>query len=206
MIDIWVIATNDEKSREQRGSLTIEALLVMTMLLLILFTTIGFAYAEHIEVEMMAEMQATSSDMSVFMLVPLNTSEYPQKVVVTNLLNIWSQSQLQDAFKGDHLITKINTSQSYLDNEEIYMWHVTYEVALPLLSLKKTAVLPVASVYDKRINQTNDLTLYITRTGECYHLETCYHLRQSKIKTTKSEAIENGYRPCKVCLPNGPEM
>jgi hypothetical protein len=43
--------------------------------------------------------------------------------------------------------------------------------------------------------------VYITRTGAKYHLGTCRYLRQSKIKTTKKEAINNGYSACKVCQP-----
>ena len=41
--------------------------------------------------------------------------------------------------------------------------------------------------------------MYITRTGERYHQSFCRHLRKSRIKTTRSEAIENGYTPCGNC-------
>ncbi|MEI0477966.1 Ada metal-binding domain-containing protein [Brachyspira pulli] len=43
--------------------------------------------------------------------------------------------------------------------------------------------------------------VYITRTGEKYHLEHCSSLRRSKIKITLSEAIKKGYEPCKRCNP-----
>ena len=43
--------------------------------------------------------------------------------------------------------------------------------------------------------------VYITRTGEKYHLEHCSSLRRSKIKITLSEAIKKGYEPCKRCKP-----
>lgn len=46
-----------------------------------------------------------------------------------------------------------------------------------------------------------DQIVYITRTGEKYHLEHCSSLRRSKIKITLSEAIKKGYEPCKRCKP-----
>lgn len=44
-------------------------------------------------------------------------------------------------------------------------------------------------------------TVYVTRTGEKYHRGSCQHLRRSKIEIKKSEAIRQGYEPCKVCRP-----
>lgn len=53
---------------------------------------------------------------------------------------------------------------------------------------------------DDGIDEVNDVTVYITRTGECYHKEGCYHLRKSKIPVQLSEILrENEYRPCSHC-------
>ena len=52
-----------------------------------------------------------------------------------------------------------------------------------------------------RQSQTKETVVYITKTGEKYHRDGCRYLRQSKIKTTKKEAIKNGYGACKVCKP-----
>lgn len=46
-----------------------------------------------------------------------------------------------------------------------------------------------------------EVVVYITRTGEKYHQSDCRYLRQSKIQTTKKEAVKNGYSACKVCKP-----
>lgn len=51
------------------------------------------------------------------------------------------------------------------------------------------------------LSQTKETVVYITKTGEKYHKDGCRYLRQSKIKTTKKEAIKNGYGACKVCKP-----
>ncbi len=44
-------------------------------------------------------------------------------------------------------------------------------------------------------------TLYITETGEKYHLESCGNLSRSKIETTLEDAVKYGYEPCKTCKP-----
>lgn len=44
-----------------------------------------------------------------------------------------------------------------------------------------------------------DETVYITRTGEKYHKEGCFHLRKSKFGISIDKAVEQGYEPCKHC-------
>lgn len=44
-------------------------------------------------------------------------------------------------------------------------------------------------------------TVYITRTGECYHLSWCSSLRRSSIPISLGDAISRGYRPCHICNP-----
>lgn len=44
-------------------------------------------------------------------------------------------------------------------------------------------------------------TVYITKTGNCYHRSNCSSLRRSKIATTLKEAIADHYSPCSNCEP-----
>ncbi|MFH1905357.1 MAG: hypothetical protein ABIK53_07555 [bacterium] len=46
----------------------------------------------------------------------------------------------------------------------------------------------------------NDPIVYVTRTGKCYHRDSCSYLRKSKIPMKLSEARKL-YRPCKRCKP-----
>ena len=46
----------------------------------------------------------------------------------------------------------------------------------------------------------NDTIVYITKTGECYHLSDCSCLGKSKIPKTLYDASQN-YRPCQLCFP-----
>lgn len=43
--------------------------------------------------------------------------------------------------------------------------------------------------------------VYITKTGEKYHVGSCSYLRLSKISITLSEAVRQGYTACSVCKP-----
>jgi hypothetical protein len=44
-------------------------------------------------------------------------------------------------------------------------------------------------------------TVYITDTGTKFHRGSCRYLANSKIAISRSEAIAEGYTPCKVCKP-----
>lgn len=44
-------------------------------------------------------------------------------------------------------------------------------------------------------------TVYITNTGEKYHVQTCRYLKKSCIAVDLSSAVNDGYTPCSVCKP-----
>ena len=57
--------------------------------------------------------------------------------------------------------------------------------------------------HDDQTAQTDndELTVYITDTGQRYHLSTCRSLRLSKHAISLGEAKRRGYTPCKICQP-----
>lgn len=46
-----------------------------------------------------------------------------------------------------------------------------------------------------------NMTVYITKSGEKYHLAGCRYLSKSCIKTTLKEAVNKGFDHCSVCNP-----
>jgi hypothetical protein len=44
-------------------------------------------------------------------------------------------------------------------------------------------------------------TVYVTKTGEKYHVGTCRYLAKSKIAIELNDAINRGYGACKICQP-----
>ena len=192
--------------KKQEGSLAIESLMVMSMLMLILFTGIGLIYAEKVETDVLSEMMNISKDMSVAMMVPLNTTKLESRILATETLNIWGNHRVEDAFETNALMSDIQSHKSYMDNAGIYFWTLSYKLKLPLLTIKREITLPVSAVFKGQVISENDVVVFITRTGECYHAPDCFHLRLSKIKTTKATALEEGYRACQNCLARSPQV
>lgn len=50
-------------------------------------------------------------------------------------------------------------------------------------------------------NDDDDITVYVTKTGEKYHYSWCGYLHSSKIAKTLSSAKAAGYTPCSRCNP-----
>ncbi|MCD7917318.1 MAG: hypothetical protein LUF84_02500 [Clostridiales bacterium] len=46
-----------------------------------------------------------------------------------------------------------------------------------------------------------DILVYITASGEKYHLSTCRYVKDGGIEISLAEAQAQGYEPCKVCCP-----
>lgn len=61
---------------------------------------------------------------------------------------------------------------------------------------------PAASTVRQQVKQkaTDDITVYITRTGKKYHRAGCRYLRRNMIPMKLSEARKR-YSPCSVCMP-----
>ncbi|AEE97681.1 MBL fold metallo-hydrolase [Mahella australiensis] len=74
-------------------------------------------------------------------------------------------------------------------------------------SENKTVVVPVPAPSKEKVTPAplqpskNDVTVYITDSGEKYHKDGCRYLKKSKIPIKLSEAKAKGYTPCKVCGP-----
>lgn len=69
-----------------------------------------------------------------------------------------------------------------------------------LLSLFLAALLLYISV-NPALAADGSTTVYVTKSGECYHSGSCSYLRSSKIAITLQSATDQGYRPCSRCSP-----
>lgn len=78
----------------------------------------------------------------------------------------------------------------------------SHKFTLGLVCLCTIAVLIYSGIRARDSVQAASTIVYITRTGECYHLANCMHLRKSKIPKTLEWAIDEAeYRPCSRCKP-----
>ncbi len=81
---------------------------------------------------------------------------------------------------------------------------ITYSTDGKSLSIYKMGVNTVPTQVDKQGNVTNsdgsEVIVYITKSGESYHLKKCRYAKNTTSISLK-DAIEQGYRACKVCKP-----
>ena len=47
--------------------------------------------------------------------------------------------------------------------------------------------------------ESGSATVYLTKTGDCYHIDGCTFLSRSKIPTTLQSAVSRGFSPCSKC-------
>ncbi len=70
---------------------------------------------------------------------------------------------------------------------------VLFMIAIMVLGIIAPALMVSAA--------SGDSTVYLTKTGECYHLDGCASLSRSKIPTTLQDAVNRNYRACSKCNP-----
>ena len=54
---------------------------------------------------------------------------------------------------------------------------------------------------NKAVKNSPEITVYITKTGDCYHRANCSYLKKSKIAISLKNAIDEGYSRCSKCNP-----
>ena len=82
----------------------------------------------------------------------------------------------------------INTLER-TDSRTVLRPHVVY-----------TPTITIQPYSSSSISTTDDVYVYVTKTGKKYHKDGCRYLKSSKIKIKLSEAIKS-YNPCKICKP-----
>ena len=112
-----------------------------------------------------------------------------------------------DANDGD-LSGKITADDSAVDYNTPGTYTVVYTVSdaagnktTQNASLTVVAPTPVPQTPAVSNEATSGDTVYITATGNKYHRAGCRYLKDSSIPISRSDAIAQGYTPCKVCNP-----
>jgi len=65
----------------------------------------------------------------------------------------------------------------------------------------KKKLLFLTVIFSLLLSNVFSQTVYVTKTGKKYHVETCRYLSKSKYSIELSDAIARGYDPCSVCKP-----
>jgi len=80
------------------------------------------------------------------------------------------------------------------------IWHVA-SLLLALLLFSALAAPTQSTTNGQPQRKTEEVTVYVTKTGKKYHRESCRSLSKSKIPISLKDAKAKGYTPCKVCKP-----
>jgi competence protein ComEC len=64
-----------------------------------------------------------------------------------------------------------------------------------------SAVAPAQQPAPQKQVQSQEQTVYATKTGKKYHRATCRYLSHSKIPVSLKDAKAQGLTPCSVCKP-----
>ncbi|MBN7772363.1 hypothetical protein [Clostridium aminobutyricum] len=135
-----------------------------------------------------------------------------ESITLDKAVSVMEARILYDALTADQkeLVSNLNVLTNAENKIEVLETEAAKQaVAQEQAQIKSEVQATASSQADKEIvtlqpqaqTQTNEYTVYITRTGEKYHRSGCRYLKQSQISISKSDAINQGYTPCSVCNP-----
>lgn len=173
----------------QRGSVTIEAsisLLVFVMAAVSLLLLLrDYAYKERVHQELYEVVQQMAQ-------VDLQTNAECYGLAAL-LLSSRSVS-------GDSHQLKVTRTE--LEPDGSFKVHLGWKNTIPLGGSYRQAW----QMGSRLITRGHDgqsgagQRVYVTETGQKYHLKDCLHLRRSSIQMSREEAVAGGFKPCWHCI------
>jgi len=195
--------------KNENGSVAIEAVLSISVTMVLLITLFGTLLSVYLEEESSWVAMQTIEDMGVLSMPFMGHTRFIEEEVNRFALTELAKVTLNRHIDEHHLSTILkNHDETTVDFDTLGFAELTFKVQFNLLTLNsvRTIVLPMsASVFSDDHSFTENL-VYITTYGEKYHLGTCYHLRQSKFGIARTLAIEKGYEACKTCYGKGSQF
>lgn len=180
----------------KRGSVSIEALIATTVLIicLLIITLFLCNYVDMMKIEISA------SNMAHYL--GYETSILPSDVVLANV--IYHQRIREKVASMDKELSlsnniDIDPSKSYYDplvGEGVLRLSVTRDYGF--FEGKSSVIYHFRNIFKGNLDHVGGY-VYITNYGEKYHKKSCWHLYASKIPISVEEAIRKGYEACKNC-------
>lgn len=188
--------------KSECGSVAIEAILSISVIMILLITLFGTLLTVYLQEEShWIAMQATE-DMGIFAMPFMGHERIIQEGLneyVLTEMTVMALNRHIDAHDLRKLITVHPDTK--IDFGDYGFAELTYVMHFNLLALDsmKAIVVPISASVVSDGNNFSDNTVFITTYGEKYHIESCYHLRKSKFGMSLTLAIEKGYEACKNC-------
>jgi len=133
--------------------------------------------------------------------------QLPKKMITTESLLNKAANEMSDEkhFRTDDVVLKASCSMNiklpFIGNKTIEIQSASVEKAWLNGSNGNYTDNNEKSIFIKNAEQKMAV-VYITKTGEKYHLSGCRYLRKSRIPILLEEA-EKKYQACKICCPPG---
>ncbi len=184
----------NKRDKHIRGSMAIESVIVMTMVIILLVGCTGTLltlYIDH-EVDWAVKETIANAQWTGLMMDDINTQS------LGLLMRVFLDQKLTSKKVG-HLIS-IQTDTALVHHyDQVYTYEMRYRYQfLNFKGSRRTSWLFYRDLTDDGL-AFDSFTVYITRTGIKYHKTDCHHLRQSKIAIDQQHARSRGYEACKNC-------
>lgn len=178
---------------KRRGSIAIEAATAFVFALLILASLLG---------TLISVVAADRSDWRAMRTVEnvavLHNAMFDRKAVDLAAVMAASTVDFGAALSGGFSKMNLPVFGRYDDYGNIQL-NFDYKFAINGIKSGDYIVLPLGGYQVSDGVDFKKETVYITRTGERYHKDGCFHLRKSKFGIDIEDAKVRGYTPCKNC-------
>lgn len=195
--------------KKERGSVAIEAVLSISVIMILLITLFGTLLTVYLQEEgHWIAMQATE-DMGIFAMPFMGHERIIQEGLNEYVLTEMTVMALKRHIDAHDLRKLISVHpDTKIDFGDYGFADLTFVMRFKLFALDsvKTIVIPISASVVSDGNNFSEDTVFITTYGEKYHIESCYHLRKSKFGMSLTLAIEKGYEACKNCHSMKPEV
>ncbi len=185
-----------------KGSLSIEALISVFITLLLILSLIGIINTFYInEVINQALYQSIIEMSSNNICTQYGNNDFSMQ---DKTIEIYSNKKLYSNLKYeiDKNLSDFKYESDYDLNNKEGSFNVKYSFNIFNYVIPVEKTIEYKSFLHKKISikNMNDEIIYVTKTGEKYHKNGCFYLRKSKIKMKLIDAISEDYTPCSRCF------
>lgn len=188
--------------RRLRGSLSIEAILSVSLILIIMTLILGALLSVYIDENMQWSALQTKDELSLAYMPFIGHDNFVLQILEQAALTAIADHSLnQNISKREmtRLVRNVYVDPVKTDAFGFVTFSVSYEYLMPSIVNTGALIIPsVAAAFSDGVD-FDSLTVYVTTYGEKYHKGTCFHLRKSKFGITLSDAKDKGYEACKNC-------
>ncbi len=187
---------------KQKGSVSLEAVIVFPIVMVILITLISMALSLYIDLDVQNQSAVVANQMQIVMQEDYNDMTFINRGMRSIILEQWGNHALKKNLTLPNSLKSVSSITSFIGNDGVFIWRIHYTYNLPFYNKESTLVIPITGLLAGDDVTGEEPVVYVTRTGKRYHRNDCHHLSKSKIPMPLSEAKKEGYTPCKNCKPD----